>query len=86
MLSTKNYNNNSYIYANTGTFDKNSINGVITNDLLTTSNNTIPGNINSINLYIYTISGSLNNLTNLISINTISGDTNLNCTKIIYNG
>ena len=48
MLSTKTYNNNSSIFANTGTFDNFLINGVITNDSLTTSINTISSNINTI--------------------------------------
>ena len=57
MLSTKNYNNNSSIYANTSNFDNIWLNGVITNDSLTTSINTILGNINNINFSINTISG-----------------------------
>ena len=77
MLSTKNYNNNSSVYANTGTFDNITINSSITNDTLTNSINTISGNIN-------TISGSLNKLTNYIST-TVSGDININCNNINYN-
>ena len=48
MISTKNYNNNSPIYANTGTFDNISINGSIVNDSLTTAISTISGNFNNI--------------------------------------
>ena len=77
MLSTKNYNNNSSIYANTATFDNISINAVITNDSLTTSINTISSNIN-------TISGSLNNLQTYITT-TVSGDINLNSNNISLN-
>ena len=86
MLSTKNYNNNSSIFANTSTFDNISINEVRTNDSLTTSSNTISSNINTSSENINTISGGLNNLTNYIGINTISGEINLNCNKINYNG
>ena len=74
MLSTKKYYNNSLIYANTGTFNNISINGVITNNSLTktintiSSNiNTISSNINTISSNINTISGSLNKLINYIS-------------------
>ena len=77
MLSTKIYNNNSSLYANSATFDNISINGVITNNSLTTNINTISENIN-------TIRGSLNNLTNYIST-TISSYINLNCNNINYN-
>ena len=69
MLSTKNYNNNSSVYANNATFDNLLINGVITNDSLTTNINTISSNNNNINSSIITISGSLNNLTNYVGIN-----------------
>ena len=84
MLSTKNNNNNSSIYANNGTFDNVSINGNITNTSLTSSLNTISSSINNINSSINTISGGLNNLQTYIS--TISGDINLNCNNINYNG
>ena len=78
MLSTKVYNNNSLIYAMTATFDNLLINGVLTNDSLTSSINTISSNINTIrsninttSRNINTISGGLNKLTNYIGINTI---------------
>ena len=85
MLSTKNNNNNSSIYANTATFDNVSINGSITNASLTSSLNTISSSINNINSSINTISGGLNNLQTYIGINTISGEINLNCNNINYN-
>ena len=54
MLSTKNYNKNCSIYAKTGTFDNLLINGVLTNDSLKSSINTISSKINTISGNIYT--------------------------------
>ena len=85
MLSTKNKNNNSSVFANTATFDNVSINGGITNASLTSSLNKISRTINTISGKISTISGGLNNLQTYIGINTISGDINLNCNNINYN-
>ena len=62
------------------------INGVLTNDLLTSSINTISSNINIISGNINTISGGLNKLQTYIGINTTSAEINLNCNKIYYTG
>ena len=67
MLSTKKYNNNSLVYANTATFDNVSINESITNDSLTTNIYTISGNINTINGNVNTISGTVNTLNNQLN-------------------
>ena len=64
MISTKNNNDNSLVFANTPTFDNLSINEVKTNTSLTISLNTIFGNINTSSGNINTISGILNNLNN----------------------
>ena len=48
MLFTKNNNNNSSVYANTGTFDNLLLNGNIINDPLSTLINTISGNVSTI--------------------------------------
>ena len=84
MLSTNNTNYNSLVYANSATFNNISIKGFITNDSLTNSLTTISGNIINFNSSINTISGSLNNVTNYITI-TIWGDVNLNCNKFNSN-
>ena len=62
------------------------INGVISNDSLTTLINTISTNINNINSSTKTISDGLNSLTNYIGINTISGKINGYCNIPNYNG